>query len=147
VGCYPVHLAALLFRSEVARAEASATWSAGGVDEAMRGFLAYQGGQALLFSCGMSRPYDTFTRIVGSEGEMRVKNPYHPQPGDSVQLRRGGTVTKERPTRDEHSFSAAIRHIHAVLRSEADPRYLARETALPTALALEALRTAAQRDL
>ncbi len=147
VGCYPVHLASLLFQSDADRAEASATWSQSGVDEAMRGFLAYRGGQALLFSCGMSRPYDTFTRILGSEGEIRVGNPYHPQPGDPVQLRRGGTVTTERPTRDQHSFSAAIRHIHAVLRSEADPRYLAQETALPTALALHALRTAAQRGL
>ncbi len=147
VGCYPVQLATLLFQSEVARAEASASWSPGGVDEAMQGFLAYQGGQAMLFSCGMSRPYDTFTRIVGGEGEIRVRNPYHPQPGDPVQLRRGSMVTKERPTRDEHSFAAAIRHIHAVLRSEAEPRYLAQETAMQTALALEALRGAAQRGL
>jgi len=147
VGCYPVHLATLLFESEVARAEASATWSPSGVDEAMRGFLAYRDGQALLFSCGMSRPYDTFTRILGSEGEIRIRNPYHPQPDDPVQLRRGGTVTTERPTRDEHSFSAAIRHIHAVLRSEAEPRHLAKETALPTAMALEELRTAAQQGV
>ena len=36
------------------------------------------GDRRLLFSCGMFRPVDTFTRVIGSEGEVRLSHPFHP---------------------------------------------------------------------
>jgi hypothetical protein len=48
----------------------------------------------------------------------------------------------ENPTTDAHSFTAALRHIHAVLRGEAGPEHLARDSALATARTLEAVKAA-----
>ena len=50
----------------------------------------------------------------------------------------------ERPTRDQRSFTAALRHIHAVLRGEAAPEHTAGELSLPAARVLEQLQRLAQ---
>ena len=48
----------------------------------------------------------------------------------------------EHPTTDAHSFTAALRHIHAAVRGEAAPAHLASGSALAVARTLEALQTA-----
>jgi hypothetical protein len=50
----------------------------------------------------------------------------------------------EHPTRDQRSFSAALRHVHAVLRGDCAPRHTAAEFALPAARVLERLRQLAR---
>jgi len=147
VGCYPLHLGSLLLGGRPTEARAARRLGPEGVDMETQGLLRYPGGGTLLFSCGMARPYDTFTRLLGSAGEIRLQNPFHPGPADALELRAGGGVRVEHPTVDEHSFSAALRHVHAVLRGECEPEQLAVETALPTAQALELVRGAAISDL
>ena len=49
----------------------------------------------------------------------------------------------ESPTVDAHSFTAALRHVGAVLREEAAPQHLASTSALPVAQALGLAREAA----
>ena len=46
----------------------------------------------------------------------------------------------ERPTTDNRSFTAAIRHIHAVLRGEEAPLHTAADYSLPAARVLEELQ-------
>jgi hypothetical protein len=45
----------------------------------------------------------------------------------------------------ERSFTAAIRHVHRVLRGEEEPVHLAVDEALGNAIAIEAILAAARR--
>ena len=144
VGCYPVRLALELFGANGARAEACSALTNGDVEVDAAGIVTF-GARRLLLSCGFRRSYDTFTSVLGSAGQVRLTNPFHPGPADTLSLLRPkAEPVIERPTTDERSFTAAIRHIHAVLRGETGPEHTAGELSLPAARALEQLQRLAQ---
>ncbi len=142
VGCYCIHLATLLFGRPPARGTALAQRAAEGVDEEIAGVLDFVDASTLIFSCGMSREQDTFCRIICSEGEVRLSNPFHPSPDDALEILCGGETSVEHPSGPEPSFTAAIQHIHAVLREQEPPRHLATVDSLPTARGLQFARDA-----
>ena len=141
VGCYPLRLARLLAGREPTIARGAATVD--GVDVDMAAVLDFEGGLRLLMSAGMRRPASTFTRIVGSAGELRVSNPFHPRPGDSVELWVAGALVESWPAADGTAFSHAIRHIHQVMAGLTPPRHLATVDALPQARAMDLVRSGA----
>jgi len=142
VGCYPVRLAQELFGPSWVSAWAHATTGDDGVDVDTWGVLDYPDGRRLVLSCGFGRSYDTFTTLEGTAGQIRVSNPFHPGPSDSYQLVTSGQVARTfGAAGHEPSFTAAIRHIHEVIRGNEQPRQLAVETSLPTATALAGLAT------
>jgi predicted dehydrogenase len=148
VGCYSVRLARLLLDAEpdLARVAADAVWD-GGVDVELAGILPFDAGRRMLFSCGFRSAYDTFARVIGTAGELRMTNPFHPEPSDTVDVvREGGVVFQQlaAPT-GERSFTPAIRHIHRVLRGSEQPEHLAVDEALGNAQAIAALLDAARR--
>jgi predicted dehydrogenase len=141
VGCYPIRLAFELFGRAHLSAWGSSVPGGHGVDLESDAVLGYGEGRNLMLSCGMNRRYDTFTRLLGSDGEIRMSNPFHPSDGDRLEiLGRESEATAAAPP-GEPSFSAAIRHIEAVLVGTEEPRELAIDTSLPTALALHDLHT------
>lgn len=144
VGCYCVRLARMVFRSEALGGTSVAEWAPEKVDESMDGILVFPDDRRLVMSCGMDRPTGTFTRISGTEGEIRLTNPFHPNAGDTIEIRTENESSVERPSSDEPSFSDALRHIHAVLRGEQPPRYLAVDDALGNAIALDILHRSAR---
>jgi hypothetical protein len=99
------------------------------------------GARRLLLTCGFKRSYDTFSVVLGSAGQLQLTNPFHPGPADTLTIvaPRADPVV-ERPTTDQRSFSAAIRHIHAVLRGECAAEHTAAELSLPAARVLEGLQ-------
>jgi predicted dehydrogenase len=133
VGCYCLRLAELIFGSAADTAVAQAVWAPEGVEEEMSGIADYGDGRRLVFSCGLMRPYDTFTRLIGTEGEIRIVNPYHPSQIDHMEVRQSKRETIEHPTGPAPSFTRAIEHIHAVLRGEEQPRHLASRDSLGAA--------------
>jgi predicted dehydrogenase len=140
VGCYPVRLAAEFFGVRHQAAWAGATWGGDGVDIDTWGVLEYPGARRLHLSCGLGRGYDTSTSLEGTAGRIVVSNPFHPGPGDSYQvIAPRGEPAGHPATAGEASFTAAVRHINAVLAGEDEPRLLAVDTALPTARALHDL--------
>ncbi|HZT95937.1 MAG TPA: Gfo/Idh/MocA family oxidoreductase [Chloroflexota bacterium] len=144
VGCYPVHLATQLFRQVPAAAVALAGQTKDGVDEQMQGVLEFSETRTLLLSCGLTRSGSTFTRIIGSTGEIRLTSPFHPRPGDSVEVRTGDGVEVEIVEEAEPTFTPAIRHIHDVLLNGAPPRHLAVSESWSTAAGLALLHSSAQ---
>ena len=139
VGCYPVRFAQEFFGPH------ESAWAArepggDGVDIETWGSLGYPGGRRLLLSCGMRRDYDTFTRLLGTTGQIHLTNPFHPGPQDTVTMfpAHGDPVAVGGPA-GEPSFTPAIRHINAVLAGEQEPRLLATQTSLATARALHDL--------
>jgi predicted dehydrogenase len=139
VGCYPVRLAQEFF-GEHAIAWAACERGGAGIDIETWGTLGYAGGRRLLLSCGMRRAYDTFSRLLGTTGQIHVSNPFHPGPDDQITLYpAGGEETHWQAAAAEPSFTAAIRHIDAVIAETEQPRLLAVETSLATARALHDL--------
>ncbi len=150
VGCYPVRLAQELFGEH----ESGTAWAAreligpdadgaGGVDLETWGSLSYPAGRRLLFSCGMRRSRDTFSRLLGTNGQLHVSNLFHPGPGDSVTLVDAADKETVFPsTVDEPAFTSALRHVNAAIAGEEAPRLLAVETSLTTARALHDLAVA-----
>jgi hypothetical protein len=101
------------------------------------------GARRLLLTCGFKRSYDTFTRILGDQGQLHLTNPFHPSAADTLVLHRPrGEAIVERVMTDAHSFTAALGHIHAVLRGETAPQQMAADSALSSARTLEALQAA-----
>ncbi len=102
--------------------------------------LEYPGGRRLHLSCGLGRSYDTYSSLEGTAGRIVLSNPFHPGPADTYRVIAARAEPVSRPaTTGEASFTAAIRHINAVLAGEDEPRLLAVDTALPTAQALHDL--------
>ncbi len=148
VGCYPVRLARLLFEAEpdLERTIAGATWG-DGVDLELWGTLVFDEDRRLHLSCGFRSEYDTLTRVLGTGGELRMTNPFHPEAGDTLVLLREGEAIESGAAAPagERSFTPAIRHIHAVVRELEAPAHLAIDEAAGNALAIAALLDAAGR--
>jgi predicted dehydrogenase len=143
VGCYPIRLAFELF-GDGGVAVACEAQTDNGVDTDSAGIVTFGTGSAtkrLLLTCGFKRAYDTATSVLGTAGQIRLTNPFHPSPADTLTISRpNADPVTERPTTDTRSFTAAIRHIHAVLRGEQAPAHTAAEYALPAARVLEDLQ-------
>jgi predicted dehydrogenase len=145
VGCYPVRFARMVFNADAAGGCASALWAPEGVDEEMAGVLDFPGDRRLLFSCGMRTQGDTFTRVVGTEGQIRLTGPFHGGPRDTiVVVKPDGSEAVWSEGTDEPSFTSAIRHIHRVLWGEESPRHLATDEAGGNAVALDLLLRSAR---
>jgi predicted dehydrogenase len=148
VGCYSIRLARLLFGREpdLSGATADAVWTTG-VDEELWGTLPFGGDRRMQFSCGFRSTDDTFARVIGPAGEIRMTNPFHPGTEDTFELLSGGEVVERASAapNGERSFTPAIRHVHRVLRGEEEPTHLAVDEALGNATAIEAILAAARR--
>ena len=143
VGCYPIRLGHELLGPADGPVGVDAVWGRE-VELDAAGFVSH-GDRRLTLTCGLQRAYDTFTRILGDAGRLHVTNPFHPGVGDALEIHRpGAEVVVEHPTTDERSFTAALRHIHAVVRGEEEPRHLAVDSAAATARTLAALQEAAR---
>jgi predicted dehydrogenase len=143
VGCYPLRLAHELF-GDADGPRAVLARTAGEV-EVDAGALVSYGSRRLDLTCGFERAADTFTRILGSEGTIQLTNPFHPRPQDTLTvLRAGAEPVTEYPTTDERSFTAALRHIHSVIREQAPPLHLAVDSAAQVAGTLAELQALAR---
>jgi predicted dehydrogenase len=143
VGCYPVRLAqeVLSTRDPLPGDVKGFATGNGEVDTETIAVVDY-GAQRLTLGCSFTRAFDVFTRVLGTEGQIHLANPFHPIPTDPIVLRRDKNETVEYPTVDERSFAAALRHIHGVLRGEHGPENLAAESALRSARTLAAITAA-----
>lgn len=143
VGCYPIRLAHELFGVTAGPDAAAGSAVTGGEVEVDAAAIATWGARRLVLTCGFRRGYDTFTRILGDAGQLHLTNPFHPSPADTVTLLRPqADPVVERPSTDARSFTAALRHIHAVLHGTEAPRHTAAGYSLAAARTLEAVQAA-----
>lgn len=145
VGCYPTMYANMLFDYDPRSGVALARWAPEGVDAAMEGVLDFAGERRLLFSCALDSAEDTFTRLLGSEGQIWLSNAFHPGEHDTLEIHHGHDVQTEHPNGDEPSFGPAIAHIQDVVRGEAEPRHVAADESLPNAKAIDLLLQSARQ--
>ncbi|WP_182883543.1 Gfo/Idh/MocA family protein [Microbispora sp. H10949] len=139
VGCYSVRFAQLLFGREAVAGHAATVKGEAGVDIETAGVLEFDPGR-LLLSCSFDLPSTTYARLVGTGGEIRLTNPFHPKPHDVLEVWREERLVERHEPGEGSTFSWGIRHIHEVLRGEAEPRHTAVDDSLGTARALDLLR-------
>ena len=137
VGCYPIRLARLLCSAEPLRASGSATIL--GVDRDLAAVVDFPGVR-LVVSAGLHRAPSTFTRIIGTSGELRVSNPFHPLATDTVELWTDGERQQTWSADGVPAFQHAIAHIHQVMAGQAAPEHLAVGDALAQAEAMDLVR-------
>lgn len=137
VGCYPIRLARLLCGSEPVRAVGSATID--GVDLDVAAVLDFPGVRVGV-SAGLRRSPSTFTRVIGTDGELRVSNPFHPRAADTVELWTDGAVVQTWTADGIPAFQYAITHIQRVISGEVAPEHLAVDDALRQAEAMDLVR-------
>jgi len=143
LGCYPVRLAQeVLESSDPAPGDVVGFGTDNGAVDTEAVAVVNYANQTLVLSCGFKRALDTFTRVLGTEGQIQLTNPFHPALSDTLLLKREGNTTVERPTVDTRSFTAALRHIHAAIREDEAPAHLAETSSLRSARTLEALARA-----
>lgn len=141
LGCYPIHFAQLVFRSRPLDAVSMVRWAPEGVDEDLQAIMDYGDDRRLVFSCGMTGEAAPFTRVVGETGEIRMSNPFHARRSDTLEVVTHQGKTTEHLGEEEPSFTQAIRHIHAVLAGEAEPRHTALDDSIDTETGLNLVRT------
>jgi predicted dehydrogenase len=149
VGCYPIRLARLLLGEEPDHdgAIALASWTDTGVDTELWGALTFPDDRRLVMSCGFRSRGGTLASVLGSEGEIRMTNPFHPEPADTITVRSPlGEETRAAAPGGERSFTPAVRHIHRVVRGSEPARHLAVDEAMGNAEAIASLLRAARGD-
>jgi D-xylose 1-dehydrogenase (NADP+, D-xylono-1,5-lactone-forming) len=155
VGCYPIRLARLMFGAEPTTAVARTTPPSRGasdtstVDAEVAGIIDFPQGRRLLFSAGLQRFPSTFTRIIGTTGEIRVSNPFHPGLNDTVELWSSGQVVASYPGRSEGvgtAFELEIRHINSVARGREPARATVNLDAVAQAEAIDMVRAAVRAE-
>jgi D-xylose 1-dehydrogenase (NADP+, D-xylono-1,5-lactone-forming) len=90
VGCYPVSYACLLVGHDAQHASGLARFTTGGVDEEFTGLLGFPGDRTAAIFAGFRAAYHTWLEIAGSEGWLRVPNPFKPGPAEGLELERLG---------------------------------------------------------
>lgn len=144
VGCYPISWSRNVLRDEPIAGIGIAQWSPQGVDEGVQGVVEFSDRRRLVMSCTMKGHQDTFSRVLGSKGEIRVSGPYHPRKHDTIEIHTAGGVHVEHPSGPEPPFAPAIRHIQAVLQGREMPQHLAVNEALGNATAIDLLYRSAR---
>lgn len=146
VGCYPLRLAHELFDGTEPTLVGATAVRGAEVEVEVAATLGYRDDRRLLLTCGFRRAMDTSALLLGTEGVIAIDDPYHPKPSSRIEVRvPGREPVVERPTRDEHTFTAALRHITRAVRGDEAPRQLAHGSAVAVARAVDEVRGAIAR--
>ncbi|HNP70306.1 MAG TPA: Gfo/Idh/MocA family oxidoreductase [Kouleothrix sp.] len=129
VGCYCVNVARTLFQSEPTEAQASAEWSASGVDELMVGSMRFPGGRWAQFDCALTIARREAYQVIGDEGYIDVPIAFLPGTVDT-QFRihdKQGLRVETIDGVDEYQLM--VEHFADCVRNGNRPRYSAGEAA------------------
>jgi predicted dehydrogenase len=120
VGTYTVHMARLLGGEEPTVESAEAKLRTPDVDRAMRAELTFPSGHTGRITCSMWSTWflETYARVRGEQGELRVINPTSPQLWHRLRVKAGGKSRTERfPRRPTYEYQLDA-FCAAVLRGE-----------------------------
>ena len=90
VGCYPVSYACLLAGKDAVGAAGMSRLASSGVDEEFSGLLRFGGDRTASVYAGFRAAYRTWLEITGTEGWMRVPNPFKPGEREVIEVERMG---------------------------------------------------------
>ena len=116
VGCYVIHLLRFLMQAEPEVVWARARLASAGVDRWMRAELRFPSGRTGAFTCSLlsTRLLSLGARVRGSEGELRILNPFAPHLYHRLRVRGSrGSFVERVPgeasyTHQLRAFTAAV---------------------------------------
>jgi xylose dehydrogenase (NAD/NADP) len=94
VGCYAVSIVRFVAQQEPVTATGMATMNSDGVDESFAGVLAFADGTLATIASSFRAAYQTSLEVAGSEGILRVRNPFKPGLRESIEIERGDEVER-----------------------------------------------------
>ena len=126
-GCYPVSLIRFLAEAEPKVERAQARLFAPQVDHKMSADFSFADGRTAHLVCDMLSPrlFRSSLKIEGSEGQLRVFNPYHPHWFNWLSVRgRNGNYAKQVKRENVYALqlSAFIKAIRGEMKLNTDPR-------------------------
>jgi xylose dehydrogenase (NAD/NADP) len=140
VGCYTVSGSRLL-GGETVRVTAQQVVGSSGVDVRFTATLAFPGDVLAHFDVGFDLPDRSELEAIGSDGSIRVRDPWHClRPG--LRLQRGEEVELVE-IQPENSYKLELENLSRAIRGEDSP-LLGREDAVGQARTIEALYRAAE---
>ena len=121
VGCYPLSLLRLLAGREPVEVYGAAVLGPTGVDETFAGQLVFPGGVPAQIDAGFRSAVRAEVEVVGSDGVLRLRDPWRPSPGSPIELVRGGAVeTLATPPADR--FLLEVEDLERAARGRDVPR-------------------------
>ena len=81
----------------------------------------------------------TVATVEFEKGTVKVTSPFHPNPGDYIEITKDGK-TEKIASPEGTSFDHGIRHIHNVLANGATPEYRIQDVSLVQAQTLEEIK-------
>lgn len=123
VGCYTVHLLRTLAQAEPTVVDAAARLRSPGVDRVLTARFGFADGRTGAVTASMlsRRVLSLGARVIGTGGELRLRNPYAPQFAGRLSVRAGGRRRSESTTRDPSYLFQLRAFAAAVLRGEPFP--------------------------
>ncbi|WP_051223316.1 Gfo/Idh/MocA family protein [Conexibacter woesei] len=145
VGSYCVSASRTFAGGEPVAASAQRIAGGDGVDLALTGLLRFDGDVLAVFDCAFTGPARHFVQLLGSEGSLRLADPWHAR-GDQV-IEHRGLDPDAAPERivvpAVNHYALQIADLEAAARGEKEPR-LGRADAVGQARALELLYASAE---
>ena len=128
LGCYCVHWARSVMRTEPEVLSAVATRHESGVDVEMEAVLGFPGGVRAAVRAAMSGKsgegsaggLDAGLELTGECGKMMVVNPVSPHMGHELVIEAAGGTTREQVA-GETTFVHQLRHVIGVLQGKVEP--------------------------
>jgi predicted dehydrogenase len=92
VGCYPLSFTRFLLGAEPVEVFGSQVLGPSGIDETFAGQLVFPNGVLAHIDAGFRSPVRAELEIAGTEGTIRVRHPWKPDPGQPILLTRDETT-------------------------------------------------------
>ena len=138
VGCYCLSGARLVAGAEPEVVHAEQVVGGDGVDVAFGAVLRFPGDVLAVFDCGFRGPPEHWLEVSGSQGTLRLADPWHGRE-PVIELTRAGTGEAERIECERADpYALELEDLAAAVAGERAPR-LGREDAVGQARAIESL--------
>ena len=121
VGSYPVTYAQLIAGHEPNMVFGTAHWHAAGVDDEFMGMLRFREGLTANVYAGFRAAYRTWLEVLGSDGALRVPNPFKPGPLETLELEQGGTIVHVEVAGSPELFVREIEDFETAVLDGANP--------------------------
>jgi D-xylose 1-dehydrogenase (NADP+, D-xylono-1,5-lactone-forming) len=141
-GCYTVNVARLL-AGEPVRVVADQVLGESGVDVAFAGTLRFAGGALAQVGASYLVPLRRELELLGSEGSIRVRDPFRPDRSGLIEVERDGLVLETIRAAGDDAYRLQLENFADAAAGRAEPR-LGRCDAVGQARALAALYRSAR---
>jgi predicted dehydrogenase len=121
VGCYPLSFARFLLGAEPVEVFGSQVLGPTGIDETFAGQLVFPGGVLVQVDAGFRSPVRAELEVAGTEGTIRVRHPWKPDPGQPILLTRG-EATEMVPVGEIDRYLLEIEDLEQAVRTGRPPR-------------------------